>query len=118
MAVYNDLSESEERMVYTKWNLGVKQSIDDFIWSYRMELPMYNTMLSDLPVTVYGSSEKIKFRYIVDAYLSTLLKSSSTSQILFAGTFTFNDLFISCFISHSLEYMFFHVWLFNLLTNL
>ena len=71
MAVYKDLSESEERAVYTKWNLGVKQSIDDFIWSYRIEIPEYENILNELPVTVYGSSEKIKARYVIDAYLSS-----------------------------------------------
>jgi len=71
MAVYKDLTEAEERMVYTKWNLGVKQSVDDFIWSYRVEIPEYKNMLDELPVSIYGSSEKVKLRYIVDAYFSS-----------------------------------------------
>lgn len=71
MAVYKDLSSSQERQIYTKWNLGVKQSIEDFIWSYRMEIPEYENLLNKFPVTIYGSSEKIKLRYIIDAYISS-----------------------------------------------
>lgn len=71
MAIYKDLSEAEERAVYTKWNLGVKQSVEDFIWSYRDEIPQYDKLLIELPVTVYGTSEKLKLRYIIDAYLSS-----------------------------------------------
>ena len=70
MAVYNDLTDSEERAIFTKWNLGVKQSVDDFINSYKVEIPEYESMLEELPVNIYGSKNKMKLRYIVDAYLS------------------------------------------------
>jgi len=36
-----------------------------------MEIPEYDNMLDELPISVYGSSEKIKLRYVVDAYLSS-----------------------------------------------
>lgn len=69
MAVYSDLTPAEERRIYTKWNLGVKQSVDDFVWSHRVEIPQYENLLAELPVTVYGSTEKLKMRYVVDAYI-------------------------------------------------
>jgi len=71
MAVYNDLTETEERQVFTKWNLGVKQSVDDFIKSYKVEIPEYETMIEELPVSIYGSKNKLKLRFVVDAYLSS-----------------------------------------------
>lgn len=70
MAVYKDLTDTEERAVFTKWNLGVKQSVDDFINSYKVEIPEYESMLEELPVNIYGSKNKMRLRYIVDAYLS------------------------------------------------
>ena len=71
MAVYKDLTAHEEKIVYTKWNLGVKQTIEDFINSYRSEIPLYDYMLEMLPVSIYGSKNKMRLRYIVDAYLSS-----------------------------------------------
>lgn len=68
MVVYKDLLPEDERKIYTKWNLGVKQSIDDFINSYKIEIPEFESILEELPVSVYGSKNKMRLRYIVSAY--------------------------------------------------
>lgn len=71
MAAYKDLTDAQEREIYTKWNLGVKQSIEDFINSYKKELPEFESLLERLPVSIYGSKNKMKLRHMVDAYLSS-----------------------------------------------
>ena len=68
MVVYRNLTPEEERVIYTKWNLGVKQSVDDFIESYKAEIPEYHTMLEELPVSIYGSKNKMKIRHVINAY--------------------------------------------------
>ncbi|MHA1410488.1 MAG: hypothetical protein ACTSQY_09340 [Candidatus Odinarchaeia archaeon] len=71
LAVYKDLTDAEERAIFTRWNIGVKQTIEDFINSYKAEIPEFEYMLDQLPVSVYGTKNKMKMRYIVDAYLSS-----------------------------------------------
>jgi hypothetical protein len=79
MIIYRDLTDTQEREIYTKWNVGVKQSIDDFINSYRVEIPEYETIISELPVSAYGSKNKMKIRTVLNAYFST-------KQKIFRGT--------------------------------
>ena len=50
LIVYKDLTDAEERAVYTKWNIGVKQTLDDFINAYKMEMPEFESLLEELPV--------------------------------------------------------------------
>lgn len=67
-AIYENLSPDEERLVFTRWNIPVTQSTDDFINSYRATIPMFNRFIRDLPCTVYGSNNKMKLRDMVNAY--------------------------------------------------
>lgn len=71
LMVYKDLTESQEREKYTLWNIGVKQTTDDFINCYKFEIPEFENMLSELPVAVYPTKNKMRLRYVVDAYLSS-----------------------------------------------
>lgn len=69
MIVYKDLTESQERKEYTRWNIGVKQTIDDFINCYKSEIPEYESLIAELPLSIYGSKTKMKLRFMVEAYL-------------------------------------------------
>jgi len=69
MVVYRDLTDDEEREVYTKWNKSVKQSVEDFINSYRDTIPMFERFTTELPVSVYGGKTKLKLRLLIDSYL-------------------------------------------------
>ena len=71
LAAYRDLTPVEEREVYTKWNIGLKQTIDDFINAYKDEISVFESMIDDLPISVYGYKNKLKLRYMADAYLSS-----------------------------------------------
>lgn len=69
LIVYKDLTDAEERAVYTKWNIGIKQTLDDFINAYKMEIPEFESLLQELPVSIYGSKNKMRVRFMVEAYL-------------------------------------------------
>ena len=71
MAAYQDLTPEQERQIYTKWNIGVKQTIDDFLNSYKSEIKVLRNLLDDNRVSIYGSKKSIKVRILVDAYLSS-----------------------------------------------
>jgi len=75
LVVYKDLSEESERKIYTKWNLGAKQTLDDFINSYKKEIHEFEDIILELPVAVYPSKNKMRLRYVISAYFSSKNKN-------------------------------------------
>lgn len=73
-ATYRNLNEKQEREIFTRWNLSVTQSTDDFINSYKETIPMYDRFVSDLPCSVYGSYNKMKLRDLINAYYASFEK--------------------------------------------
>ena len=67
-AVYHNLDDDEERQVFTKWNISITQSTDDFINSYKETIPTYDRLITEIPCTVYGSTKKMKIRDLINAY--------------------------------------------------
>lgn len=70
LAVYKNLKSNEEREVYRKWNIPIKQTTDDFINSYKEEIPMFNRLTTEMHCTVYGSPSKMKLRDLVNAHIA------------------------------------------------
>lgn len=73
-ATYKNLNEKQEREIFTKWNISVTQSTDDFINSYKETIPMYPRFISELPCNVYGSYNKMKLRDLINAYSASFEK--------------------------------------------
>lgn len=73
-ATYKNLNEKQEREIFTRWNISVTQSTDDFINSYKETIPMYNRFISELPCNVYGSYNKMKLRDLINAYSASFEK--------------------------------------------
>jgi len=95
-ATYNNLNEKQEREIFTRWNLSVTQSTDDFINSYKETIPMYNRFISELPCGVYGSYNKMKLRDLINAYSASFEKpyhggESKTKMNLIHYIQTFKD---------------------------
>lgn len=67
-ATYKELTDEQEREIFTRWNISVSQSTDDFINSYKEVIPMYPRFISEMPCSVYGSSNKMKMRDLINAY--------------------------------------------------
>lgn len=68
---YEGLSDKEEKEMYTKWNIGSKQSTTDFIQQHRHEINIFKQIVSNgFPgrVTVYPSPKSISFYLLVGAY--------------------------------------------------
>ena len=74
MATYKNLTPDEERKVYRKWNIPVKQSTDDFINSYKDEIKIFNTLCEEIPCSVYGSLSKLKMRDLINAHIGSFEK--------------------------------------------
>lgn len=70
-ATYKDLTEEQERQIFTRWNISITQSTDDFINSYKDTIPTYPYFISELPCSVYGSHSKMKIRDLVNAYAAS-----------------------------------------------
>lgn len=68
LAVYNNLDDAQEREIFTRWNISITQSTDDFINSYKETIPMYNRFVDEMPCNIYGSNNKMKLRDMVNAY--------------------------------------------------
>lgn len=73
-ATYKDLTDEQEREIFTRWNISVTQNTDDFINSYKEVIPTYPRFVSDLPCSVYGSSNKMKLRDLINAYSGSFEK--------------------------------------------
>ena len=68
LAVYNNLGDAQEREIFTRWNISITQSTDDFINSYKETIPMYSRFVDEMPCSIYGSNNKMKLRDMVNAY--------------------------------------------------
>ena len=73
-ATYRNLNEKQEREIFTRWNLSVTQSTDDFINSYKETIPLYDRFISELPCNVYGSYNKMKLRDLINAHSASFEK--------------------------------------------
>lgn len=69
-ATYKNLNEKQEREIFTRWNISVTQSTDDFINSYKETIPMYDRFISELPC----SYNKMKLRDLINAYSASFEK--------------------------------------------
>jgi len=68
MAVYKNLTNEQERTVYTVWNVAVRQNTHDFINSYKDTIPTFNRITSEMPCTVYGQKTMIRIKNLSEAY--------------------------------------------------
>lgn len=68
-AEYRDVSLSDERDVFSLWNIGTKQSADDFLKIYWETIPKGKEMLEKIPASIYNSKSKIKVKTIVGNHI-------------------------------------------------
>ena len=73
-ATYNNLTDDQERGIFTRWNISVTQNTDDFINSYKETIPIYSRLVSEIPCSVYGSYNKMKIRDLINAYIGSVKK--------------------------------------------
>lgn len=80
-AVYRDLSEIEERDVFRIWNVGMKQTPDDFLQVHASEVPILEKMETDFPVKIsrYTVPNAIKISTLLKAYLGCKKLQQPTS---------------------------------------
>lgn len=83
---YEDLNEKQEKEMYTRWNLGRKQSTNDFIQQHRHDIPLFKEFQKDFPcvVGVYPTPQNISFYRLLSAYWSATIGEN------FAGGYSGN----------------------------
>jgi len=75
--IYENLSEEDERILFTDWNLGRKQSTNDFVRQYKDTIPIWKIMTKETEKSVfpckvseYGGADSIAFYKLVGTYLT------------------------------------------------
>ena len=69
---YENLSDEEEKKMYTLWNSGTKQTVSDFLKQYWDEIPI--TKLLEEPsfpikVTPYPNKNTVEFKQLIGSYM-------------------------------------------------
>lgn len=89
-AEHKDLTADEEREVFRLWNIGMKQSADDFLKIYWKTIPYGEDILKKCSADIYGTKTKIKIKTIVGAH-DHAMNSKYFSGSLKGGTRQFMD---------------------------
>ena len=68
--LYPPLTEEQRRIVYNKYNIPIRQTRDDYIFTYKDTIPIYTELINKLPVTVYGKErEHVKVAHMCSSYI-------------------------------------------------
>ena len=79
---YKDLDEDTERLIYTKWNLGTKQTVNDFIKQYWNKIPLALKFNGNFPYRIKPkwSGNAMEFKMFVQAYRGTVNETYKGSK--------------------------------------
>jgi len=69
LVIYRKLTANQEREVYRKWNIPIKQTTDDFINSYREDIPIFDLLINEIPCTIYGGPKAMKIKDLINAHI-------------------------------------------------
>ena len=72
LVIYKSLKPDEEREVYRKWNIPIRQTTDDFINSYKEVIPMFGRLTKEIPCNIYGGPKKIKLKDLINAHIGSV----------------------------------------------
>jgi len=71
LALYENLTEEEEKEVYTRWNKGRKQSTNDVVQQYEADIKIFaHLQNTDPTIDVYGTNGNLSFFRVVGAYFA------------------------------------------------
>jgi len=76
---YDNLEESDERLLYTRYNQGKKQSTNDFVQQYKSTIKIWKIIQKDklpIDVTVYPSKNSLGFYKLIGSYLAAIKPGS------------------------------------------
>jgi hypothetical protein len=77
MDCYRNLSPDEEHYVFRKRNRPVKQTVEDYINSYKETLPQIRLMMDQMPLAIYPSFNKLRLSEVLDAYFASRMEPFS-----------------------------------------
>lgn len=72
LVTYKDLDEKQEREIFNRWNIGTRQSSDDFVKMHAKEIGILKKFEKDFPVgvSIYREPEKLHFKLLVGSYIA------------------------------------------------
>jgi len=72
LVIYKGLSEKEERKIFNKWNIGQKQTSDDFVQMHKDEISIIKRMDKIFPVnwSIYKNKDAMHFKLLIGSYIS------------------------------------------------
>ena len=73
-AMYDNMDDVQERAIFTRWNISITQSTDDFINSYKDTIPMFSRFVNEMECSVYGRHNRMKLRDVATAYYASFEK--------------------------------------------
>jgi hypothetical protein len=85
-AEYKNLTDEEEKDIFNQWNIGTKQTSDDFIRIWFNTVPLGEKMLKEIPASIYSEKTKLKLKIIAGEHLD------AKRQLPYSGGFQKNGL--------------------------
>lgn len=85
LIAYKDLSHSEEKEIFTKWNSGSRQTSDDFLQIYTDDIPIFGWLNEKGIISIYHEKGKIKFKNLVQPYIQA--KANNIHESVALSTF-------------------------------
>jgi len=69
--VYPKLTDEQRRHIYNRYNIPIRQTRDDMIHTYKDTIPIYDDLIANIPVTIYGKEkEHLKFSHVTSCFVS------------------------------------------------
>ncbi len=75
IAYYDNLNAEEERKKFETWNVGTKQSSDDFLKVYWDTIPL-RKQIEKIPTSIYLSDKKIKVKLLLGSQINAKKEKS------------------------------------------
>ncbi len=70
---YENLDSEAEREIFNRWNIGTKQTSDDFVQMHESDIPIISMIKKNFPVefSIYKEAGKAHFKLMVGAYIAS-----------------------------------------------
>ncbi|KKN27759.1 hypothetical protein LCGC14_0861090 [marine sediment metagenome] len=74
LEIFEGLSEDEEKEIFNKISIETPQTLDDYLYIYRNEIPFWKMVKEKFPVNIssYRFENSIRLKTIIDIYASSI----------------------------------------------
>ncbi len=74
LEIFEGLSEEEEKEIFNKISIEIPQTLDDYLYIYRNEIPFWKMVKEKFPISIssYPFENSIRLKTIIDIYASSI----------------------------------------------